>query len=126
VKASLKGSYQHGESHVIINLDIIIFTEGNTLIVYCPALDLSGYGITEKEACESFKTVLSEYFKYTLNKNTLKEDLQKMGWKIKSKFKPMQPPTLQRILRENENFNRIFNSYDFRKTVTKIEIPLVA
>jgi hypothetical protein len=111
---------------IIRNLDIIIFKEGESIIVYCPPLDLNGYGHSESEAQESFKTVLSEYFRYTLNKDTLKADLLKMGWKIRSRFKPMEPPTLQRVLKENENFSRIFNSYDFRKTVTQVELPAIA
>jgi hypothetical protein len=126
MKASLKGSYQQGKTFLHVNLDIIIFTEGNSIIVYCPPLDLTGYGLTEPEARQSFEIVLSEYFRYTLNKNTLKEDLLKMGWKLRSRFKPMEPPTLQKVLRENDNFSRIFNSYDFRKTVTQIELPAIA
>jgi 3-methyladenine DNA glycosylase Tag len=35
----------------------------------------------------------------------------------------MTPPPLDRILRNNENFNRIFNNFDFKKTVTQVEIP---
>jgi hypothetical protein len=79
--ASVKGSNQHGKIHVHFNLDIIKFKEGENVIVYCPTMDLSGYGNTEKEAQRSFKTVLSEYFRFTLNNNTIKEDLQRIGWK---------------------------------------------
>jgi hypothetical protein len=126
MKASVKGSDQHGKTHIHFNLDIIIFKEGESIIVYCPPMDLSGYGNTEKEAQTSFRTVLSEYFRYTLNKNTIKADLQRLGWKIKSSHKPIEPPTLARVLRDNENFSRIFNSYDFRKTVASVELPAIA
>ena len=108
MKTSVKGSDQHGKTHIQFNLDIIIFKEGESTIVYCPPLDLSGYGHSEHEAQASFKTVLSEYFRYTLNKDTIKDDLHRMGWKVKSRKKPIEPPTLQRILRDNENFSRIF------------------
>jgi hypothetical protein len=123
---TIKGSYQKGNLQIRLNLDIIIFSEGESIIVYCPPLDLSGYGGDEMEARKSFETVLSEYFRYTLNMNTLKEDLRRLGWKIQNPSKPAVPPPLQKLLRENENFNRIFNTYDFRKTVTPVELPVIA
>ena len=126
MKTFVEGSYQQGKTHIRLNLDIIIFIEGKNTLVYCPPLDLTGYGSTELEARQSFETVISEYFRYTLNKNTLKTDLLKLGWKISSKSKPMEPPTLQKMLRENDNFSRIFNSYDFKKTNTPVEIPAIA
>jgi hypothetical protein len=61
-----------------------IFKEGDSFIVYCPALDLSSYGDTENEAKAAFKKVFEETVKYMLNKNTLKEDLIKHGWEVKS------------------------------------------
>ena len=126
MKSSVKGGYKLRETHILINLDIIIFNEGESIIVYCPSLDLSGYGYSEVEAKESFDTVLSEYFRYTIIKKTVKADLIRLGWKMKNDIKPIQPPTLQRVLRENENFSRIFNTYDFRKTVKQVELPAIA
>lgn len=123
MKDIVKGSIKQGRNLIQLKLDIIIFKEDDSTIVYCPPLDLAGYGISEPEARKSFKTVLSEYFRYSLNKTTLKEDLQRMGWKVKSTHKPMTPPPLDRILRNNENFHRIFNNFDFKKTVTQVEIP---
>jgi len=118
-----EGSIKQGRNLIQLTLDIIIFKEDESTIVYCPPLDLAGYGTSETGARKSFKTVLSEYFRYTLNKATLREDLQRMGWKVKSTRKPMTPPSLDKILRNNENFNRIFNNFDFKKTVTQVEIP---
>lgn len=126
MKTAVKGSYQPGNMQIRLNLDIIIFSEGGNIIVYCPPLDISGYGGNETEARKSFETVLSEYFRYTLNKNTLKEDLHRLGWKIQSRSKPAVPPSLQKLLRENENFSRIFNTYDFRKTVAQVDLPAIA
>jgi len=40
---------------------------------------LSGYGANEDEANNSFEVTLGEYFRYTVNKNTLAADLKKMG-----------------------------------------------
>ena len=61
-----------------------IFKEDNAFIVYCPALDVSAYGDTEIQAKEAFESVFESTLKYMLNKKTLKEDLIKHGWEIKS------------------------------------------
>ena len=94
-------------------LPLISFFEDNCFITYCPALDLSGYGENETEANKSFEEVLSEYFKYTVNKKTLAEDLKKMGWTIrKNMHKNPIPPTMGKLLETNEDFNRIFNNLE--------------
>lgn len=111
---------------VRVNVAVISFTDEGSKVFYCPALDLSGYGDNEAEARESFQTVLSEFFKYTINKNTLIKELRRLGWKVrKSKIKPMIPPNMSDLLRDNENFSNIFNKHDFNKFSTSIEMPAV-
>ena len=61
-----------------------LFKEGESYIVYCPALDLSAYGDSEDHAKKSFADVFEMTIKYMLNKNTVKEDLINHGWQIKS------------------------------------------
>ena len=103
---------------------MIIFEEDNCIITFCPALDLSGYGSTESEANHSFEETLSEYFKYTVNKKTLAEDLKKLGWTIRKNLrKDPIPPSLGDLLESNEDFKRIFNTHEFRKRNTTINIP---
>ena len=109
-----------------VNLDIILFKESGSSIVYCPALDLSGYGKNQEEAVSSFKTVLGQYFDYTLKKGTLHKDLSKLGWQIKKgKNKPMIAPELSKLLTDNEEFARIFNTKDFRKITKEIQLPVL-
>jgi len=108
-------------------LDLITFKENNTTIVYCPPLEVYGYGVDENEANESFKISLTEFFKYCTNKNTLRLELKRLGWQLKkSKTKPMIPPTITELLSSNENLSRIYNNFDFRKTATNVSIPEVA
>jgi len=120
------GYLKEGRKKVEYRLALICFEDEKKYIVYCPALDLSGYGLTETEAEKSFNTTLSEYFKYTLNKGTLAEDLKKLGWTIKKGLnkKPI-PPTMETLLSRNEDFNRIFNTYDFSKRSAVVEMPLI-
>jgi hypothetical protein len=117
------GSWISGVEKVDVKLSLIAFVEDNAHIIYCPALDLSGYGTDEKEAMESFQVVLGEFLLYTTNKKTFFDALRKMGWQIKSKSKPFIPPSLSKLLDENENFSRIFNDHSFKKFDRKISIP---
>ncbi len=78
----IQGEWTTANRSIKVSLSMIVFQESDTFITYCPALDLSGYGNTEKEAYESFHIVLSEYFLYTTRKMTLADDLHQHGWFI--------------------------------------------
>lgn len=126
-KGTAKGSISVDHHKIDILLDIITFQEDNTIVVYCPPLEVYGYGVDENEAQESFKISLAEFFRYCINKNTLRQELKRLGWQLKrSKVKPMIPPTITELLSTNENLSRIYNNYDFRKTATCVSIPAVA
>ena len=84
MEIELKGDFNHGTGAKIkFGLSVLIFSEENTTIIFCPALDLNGYGSNENEALDSFKTTIQEYFNYALNKKTLVKDLISHGWKLK-------------------------------------------
>jgi len=127
MKGKASGSISIRFHRFDVLLDLITFKEDNTTIVYCPPLEVYGYGVDENEANESFKISLTEFFKYCTNKNTLRLELKRLGWQLKkSKTKPMIPPTITELLSSNENLSRIYNNYDFRKTATNVSIPEVA
>jgi len=126
-QGTLSGQWVEGENKIECELPLILFNEDDNTIMYCPALDLSGYGKDETEANQSFEEVLSEYFRYTVNKNTLAADLKKMGWTIRRNLKRQPiPPTMGELLENNEDFSRIFNTQDFRKTHKTVNIPALA
>ena len=83
-KVTFSGKFDHKDKTVKVNLGMYIFKEDDAFIVYCPALDVSAYGDTEIQAKEAFDSVFESTLKYMLNKKTLKEDLIKHGWEIKS------------------------------------------
>ncbi len=118
-------TWSNNKSEITLKLPYIIFEEDGFHILYCPPLDLSGYGSTEKNARDSFKIELDEYFNYTLNKGTLIADLEKLGWKFKNRSlsKPIIPPDLSYSFDYNEDFRRIFNTHDFRKGITEVAMP---
>lgn len=115
----------NNENSLNLQVPFISFIDDNTHIIYCPVLDLSGYGNDETEARKSFDTVLQEYISYTLKKNSLWSDLKNLGWTItKSKKKfTATPPPISIILESNEEFQRIFNNYPFKKYNTGITLP---
>ncbi|MFA4853720.1 MAG: hypothetical protein WC599_14485 [Bacteroidales bacterium] len=124
-QAEFRGDYKSERDNLNMNLPVILFEEDGSQIVYCPALDIAGYGNNLDEAKESFKISLGEFFKYTLNKNTFKSELSRMGWTLrKSKYKPMHPPEMSKLLNTNENFNRIFNNFPFQKIDQNISFPV--
>lgn len=125
--AVLSGTWKGGSAEVEVKLSLIIFAEDESTIAYCPALNLNGYGQSEAEARDSFEVVLSEYLRYTLNKKSLGSDLQKFGWKIHGSLKkPPTPPTMAEMLSNNEEFSRIFNNHDFKKTDATFSMPSFA
>ncbi|MBN1416983.1 MAG: hypothetical protein JW973_17940 [Bacteroidales bacterium] len=123
-KVVFAGSWRSGRDMLKVRLPIIIFSEDNTQIVYCPAIDVSGYGKTEHEAKDSFETSLDQFFEYTIHKNTLSSELKKLGWKLRGKHKSANPPSMKQLLENNENFNRIFNDHSFKKMDEEFEIPV--
>jgi hypothetical protein len=118
------GTWKNRDATVKVKLAIISFEEDNSIICYCPALDLAGYGEDEKSAAESFSLALGEFLDYTLKKKTLKAELLRLGWKVtNNKRRPMKPPVMQDLLRSNQNFSRIFDNHDFKKISKSIEMP---
>jgi len=118
------GAWKSENSGVKVSVPLILFNEDDNQIVYCPALEVTGYGKTEEEAKESFETSLSMFFEYTMHKKTIDSELTKLGWKFHGKHKPAYPPSMQHLLENNDNFNRIFNGHNFRKVDQQIEIPM--
>jgi hypothetical protein len=85
-KGHFTGTYNDGKNKLEVSLLLIVFEDSGTQVVYCPALELSGYGKNESEAENSFQTSLGEFILYTTRKNTLRDELVKTGWKISNKI----------------------------------------
>lgn len=123
-QGEVKGIWNSGDREIQVHLPFIIFEQGSVHVVYCPALDISGYGTDEAEAFKSFEVSLGEFLLYTNNKGTFIAELKRMGWTVKtSKFKPMIPPPMSKLLEDNDNFSNIFNSYPFKKIDHSVTLP---
>ena len=104
-----------------VSLDLYLFEEDNIHYAYCPQLDLNGYGKTEPEAKKSFAITIEEFFRYTLNKETLISELKRLGWKINKK--QWLSPELEDLLKENEDFNDILHKKNYKKTTENVLVP---
>lgn len=72
------------DGNIKVTLDVYLFMEGDAYIAYSPALDLSGYGMSESEAKDSFSIVMEEYINYGLSHRTLVKDLRAHGWNVEA------------------------------------------
>ncbi|MGV8964276.1 MAG: hypothetical protein ACOH2V_12980 [Candidatus Saccharimonadaceae bacterium] len=125
-KTELAGNWTSGKNKITVNLSVILFNEEETVIAFCPALDIYGYGVNQEEAKSSFDIAIDEYFKYTINKNTLFTDLTSRGWKVhgsKTKKSRLDPPSMSELLFSNADFGDIFNTHEFQKLNRAVEIP---
>jgi len=123
-KLNFSGRLDYKDKSVNVSLGMYLFKEGESYIVYCPALDLSAYGDSEEHAKKSFEDVFSLTIKYMLNKKTMKEDLINHGWQIKSlKQHKIKAPTFETMLKNNESFREILENKEYTVYKQPVGIP---
>ena len=130
-KLEIEALHKGKNSAIDIKLSLLSFKEKKIFFIYSPALDLSGYGINEKEAKDSFIKTLDEFFRYTTNKNTLFKELKRLGWDIKEgkkkKMKISSPDffSLLEKIKSNKDMKQVFNKNNFEKFEETVKIPTV-
>lgn len=125
-EANLSGEKKFGTKSIKVSLQVLFFEEDNIHYAYMPSFDLTGYGNTEDEAKESLTIVLDEFLRYTLNKNTLFIEMQRLGWKIKSKKKPMYAPQMSDLINTNDQLKDIVNSKQYTTSNYQVNVPAFA
>jgi len=125
-EAKLSGQKKFGDKYIKLNVPVVFFEEDDIYYAYMPSMDLTGYGKTEEEARESLTVVLDEFLRYTLNKNTFLIELQRLGWKIKSKKKPMTAPSMSDLININEQLRDIVNSKHYSTSNYQVNVPAFA
>lgn len=125
MRVSASASYKDGNKLVNVTLSVFFWNDEGIYYAYSPALDIAGYGHTEDEAKESFSITLEEYLKYTHNKNTIFEELEKLGWTVNKKKKRVKSPELQELLTDNEHFQHIYSSKAPKEECKNIELFIV-
>jgi predicted RNase H-like HicB family nuclease len=125
-KGNLEGEKKYGTHSVKVSLQVLCFEEDNIYYAYMPSFDLTGYGNTEEEAQQSLTVVLDEFLRYTLSKNTLFIEMQRLGWKIKSKKKPMYAPQMSDLINTNDQLKDIVNSKQYTTSNYQVNVPAFA
>ncbi|MEO6221160.1 MAG: hypothetical protein ABIO81_12075 [Ginsengibacter sp.] len=125
-QGNLKGEKKFGTKYVKVDLQVLFFEEDNIHYAYMPSFDLTGYGNSEEEAKKSLAVVLDEFLRYTLNKNTLFIEMQRLGWKIKSKTKPMHAPRMSDLINTNDQLKDIINSKQYTTSNYQVNVPAFA
>jgi len=107
-----------GNRVVNVSLEVELIKQGDYIVSYCPALELSSFGITEDEAKDGFEGALETFLKDTHQKGTLERVLLDLGWTLKKipivKYKP--PIKKVRTQQRNSSYIRSFNE--------RVAIPL--
>jgi len=128
MKAPLKadGNYFDGKNRADFNnVPVFIINEEDTVIYYSPVFDISGYGHSEEEAAKSLNVAIQEFFKYTINKQTIELELVKLGWK-KAKKKKFVPPAISEMVKKRDYLSEIMNDHNFRKESIDVSVPSIA
>jgi hypothetical protein len=80
-------------------IPVVFFEEGDKVIAYSPALDLSTFGNSEEQARERFIEASAIFLDEITEMGTLAEVLQECGWQ-KTKTKPTWIPPVFRTCTE--------------------------
>lgn len=120
----IKASFNRGDHHVNVELNILSFEEDGIKYVYSPALDLTGYGNSEDEAMKSFKVMLEEFIHYTENKKTIYKELERLGWTVNVKKRRVQPPADEQLLEDNEVYRDLKNMPNVHLSITNVNLGL--
>jgi hypothetical protein len=87
----MSGYFQSGkikslQSHFTFDVAVLLYVDEGYFYAVAPALDIVGAGKTERQATQSFETVLDEFIKYSFNKRTLLQELKKLGWEVPDNY----------------------------------------
>ena len=82
---------------ILVDVEILLIKEGKYFVAYCPALGVSSYGDSEKEAKTGFEEALNIFIDETERKGSFEKALLKMGWSLKQLPVPSYIPPRKKI-----------------------------
>lgn len=68
------------DSVIELQLNVLVFQQGDFYVSYCPSLNLSSYGDTIDDAKAAFDEVMEAYLDECKENGSLHDDLIKNGW----------------------------------------------
>ena len=124
MQGKLKGTVNSKKGYIHISVDIVKFDEDGCRIIYCPALNVVGYGHSEEEAEHSFSITLHEFLDYAVEHDTLHQELESLGWKLTAD--KVKPPVMSDIISHNKELRRIVDKLSYVKNTSQISLPAFA
>ena len=123
-KSRVSANYVGSKYRIDVNLDVYFWSEDDVYFAYAPALDLTGYDTTEEDAKKSFAKILDETLKYMHNKDTIFNELERLGWTVNRKKKRVNAPDLQELIDDNEEFKNLLNKPHYKKIRQGVQLSL--
>jgi predicted RNase H-like HicB family nuclease len=85
-----------GNRTVGISIEVDLFKEGDYIVAYCAALELSSFGKDKVEARKNFEEALNIFIEETHTRGTLENVLLDLGWSLRKKPTAIYTPPTQR------------------------------
>ena len=120
---SFFGKIFHKKDSIEIQVPVLYFEEDGIYYANIPALDVMGYGHTEKEAKESLEFMVQEFIKDANQDNILETELLKMGWK---KMPNIEYPSLSDSISHNDQIKNIIDNKSVRTGRIGVNVPAFA
>lgn len=93
MKSKIKTDNQHNVLE--LQLNVLVFQEGEYYVAFCPSLNLSTYGNSVGDAKDAFDDAMNIYLDYSNENGTLHQDLIKHGWQFGlENNKKVEPPSM--------------------------------
>jgi hypothetical protein len=121
-KTNFQATFKSGKKKISVSLNLYIWDEEAVTFVYSPSLDLTGYGYNELEAKSSFEIVLEDFVNYTSNKNTVFDELERLGWTVNRKKKRVNAPNLEELKADNSTFKNLLNHPNVRQENKNVQL----
>lgn len=83
---------ERGKHRLAVNVQVIVFKEGDQYVSYSPALDLSSCGTSVAHAMEMFREASNLFFSEIIKMGTVDQVLQDCGWHKVTKPRPRWVP----------------------------------
>src|SRR5438874_2268557 len=84
-----------------VDVAVLILKDGNAYVAYCPALNISSYGSSAKDAKAAFDENMKIFLSETLRKGTLEKYLLKLGWMLQQIPEPFYKPPAFPVAQQN-------------------------
>jgi len=83
--------------NIELKVEVLFIKEGEYIIAYCPALELSASGKTEKKAEKAFEELVEIFIEETHQRGTLEKVLLNLGWNLERVPKIMYRPPVRKV-----------------------------